>query len=69
VAFERLSEADREGALSGADLELLAEASWFTAHADRETEYNAGDPAAETATKATLRGLTTPVRLAALGWD
>jgi class 3 adenylate cyclase len=39
VAFESLSEADREGELAGADLELLAEASWFTAHADLETEY------------------------------
>ncbi len=33
-AFERLSEADRAGSLSGADLEALAETAFFTAHAD-----------------------------------
>ena len=33
-AFDRLSEADRAGSLSGADLEALAETAFFTAHAD-----------------------------------
>ena len=33
-AFDRLSEADRAGALSGSDLEALAETAFFTAHAD-----------------------------------
>jgi class 3 adenylate cyclase len=33
-AFDRLSEADRAGALSGADLELLAEAAFFVARAN-----------------------------------
>src|SRR5919108_4380698 len=33
-AFELLSGADRDGGLSGQDLEALAEAGFFTAHAD-----------------------------------
>jgi class 3 adenylate cyclase len=33
-AFELFSRADRDGDLSGPDLESLAEAAWFTAHAD-----------------------------------
>jgi class 3 adenylate cyclase len=33
-AFESFSQADREGDLSGPDLESLAEAAWFTARAD-----------------------------------
>ena len=37
-AYEQLSQADREGALSGADLETLAEASFFAAHAERGIE-------------------------------
>jgi class 3 adenylate cyclase len=37
-AFERLSQADRTGTLSGADLESLALASWFTGRADHELE-------------------------------
>jgi tetratricopeptide (TPR) repeat protein len=35
-AFEQLSQADREGDLSGADLEALALASFFGAHAEGE---------------------------------
>ena len=35
-AFEYLSQADRERSLSGADLEALALASFFGAHADGE---------------------------------
>ena len=35
-AFEQLSKADREGQLNGADLESLALASFFGAHADGE---------------------------------
>ena len=35
-AFEQLSQADREGQLSGADLEALALAAFFAAHADVE---------------------------------
>lgn len=35
-AFERLTEADREGNLSGADLEALALAAFFGAHAEGE---------------------------------
>jgi class 3 adenylate cyclase len=35
-AFEQLSQADRDGDLSGADLEALALASFFGAHADGE---------------------------------
>jgi class 3 adenylate cyclase len=38
VAFERLSEADRDGSLSGADLEGLALAAFFAAHADVEVD-------------------------------
>jgi class 3 adenylate cyclase len=38
TAFERLSQADREGQLSGADLEALALAAFFAAHADVELE-------------------------------
>lgn len=37
-AFELLSQADRDGRLSGADLEALALASFFAAHADVELE-------------------------------
>jgi class 3 adenylate cyclase len=37
-AFELLSEADRAGTLSGADLEALAETAFFAAHADLEIE-------------------------------
>ena len=37
-AYEQLSQADREGDLSGADLEIFAEASFFAAHADRGIE-------------------------------
>lgn len=37
-AFELLSRADAEGSLSGADLESLAEAAFFAAHADLEIE-------------------------------
>jgi class 3 adenylate cyclase len=37
-AYERLSVADREGSLSGADLEELALAAFFAAHADVELE-------------------------------
>ncbi|HSO28653.1 MAG TPA: adenylate/guanylate cyclase domain-containing protein, partial [Candidatus Sulfomarinibacteraceae bacterium] len=37
-AFERLSEADRAGRLTGADLERLAEAAFFAAHADAELD-------------------------------
>jgi class 3 adenylate cyclase len=37
-AFELLTGADREGNLLGADLESLAEAAFFAAHADRESE-------------------------------
>ena len=37
-AYERLSEADREGPLSGADLEGLAVAAFFAAHGDVELE-------------------------------
>ena len=37
-AFDRLSQADREGDLSGADLEALALAAFFAAHADVELE-------------------------------
>jgi len=37
-AFERLSQADREGQLSGADLEALALAAFFAAHADVELD-------------------------------
>jgi class 3 adenylate cyclase len=37
-AFELLSRADREGRLSGSDLEALAEASFFAARADMEVQ-------------------------------
>ncbi|HEY8801272.1 MAG TPA: adenylate/guanylate cyclase domain-containing protein [Candidatus Limnocylindrales bacterium] len=37
-AFELLSRADREGSLTGPDLEALAEAAFFSAHADAEVE-------------------------------
>lgn len=37
-AFELFSRADRDGDLSGPDLESLAEAAWFTAHADLATD-------------------------------
>ncbi len=37
-AYDLLSQADREGELSGADLEALAEATFFAAHAEREIE-------------------------------
>ena len=37
-AFDLLSQADRAGSLTGADLEALAETAFFTAHADREVE-------------------------------
>ena len=37
-AFDELSRADREGNLSGADLESLAEAAFFAAHAELEIE-------------------------------
>jgi class 3 adenylate cyclase len=37
-AFESLAQADREGQLSGADLEHLAEAAFFAARADIELE-------------------------------
>lgn len=37
-AHELLSQADREGELSGADLEALAEATFFAAHAEHEIE-------------------------------
>ncbi|HYU50628.1 MAG TPA: adenylate/guanylate cyclase domain-containing protein [Candidatus Limnocylindria bacterium] len=37
-AYELLDRADREGSLSGADLESLSEAAFFAAHADRESE-------------------------------
>ncbi len=37
-AFEQLSKADRAGQLSGADLEALALAAFFAAHADLELE-------------------------------
>lgn len=37
-AFELLSQADREGSLSGGDLESLADAAFFAAHAEREIE-------------------------------
>jgi class 3 adenylate cyclase len=37
-AFELLSQADRDGGLSGADLESLAQAAFFSAHADVELE-------------------------------
>jgi class 3 adenylate cyclase len=37
-AFEQLSRADREGSLSGADLEGLALAAFFAAHGDAEVE-------------------------------
>lgn len=37
-AFELFSRADQEGDLSGPDLESLAEAGWFTAHADLATD-------------------------------
>ncbi len=35
-AFEHLSQADRDGQLSGADLEALALAAFFGAHAEGE---------------------------------
>jgi class 3 adenylate cyclase len=38
AAFEQLSLADREAPLSGADLETLATAAFFAAHADAESE-------------------------------
>lgn len=47
-AFELLSQVDRDGGLSGRDLEALAEAAFFTAHAD------AADEARERAFKAYL---------------
>jgi class 3 adenylate cyclase len=37
-AFEQLSQADRDGQLAGVDLEALALAAFFTAHADHELE-------------------------------
>lgn len=37
-AFEQLSQADREGALSGDDLEALALSAFFAAHPDTELE-------------------------------
>src|SRR5712671_1834063 len=37
-AFELLSTADRESSLSGADLEALAEAAFFAAHADVQVD-------------------------------
>jgi class 3 adenylate cyclase len=37
-AYELLDRADREGNLPGADLESLAEAAFFAAHADRESD-------------------------------
>ena len=37
-AYDLLSQADRDGDLSGADLESLAVAAFFAAHADREIE-------------------------------
>jgi class 3 adenylate cyclase len=37
-AFDFLSQADREGSLSGADLESLAEASFFAAHGELEIQ-------------------------------
>jgi class 3 adenylate cyclase len=37
-AYQLLDRADREQSLSGADLESLAEAAFFAAHADRESE-------------------------------
>ena len=37
-AYELLDRADREGSLTGVDLESLAEAAFFAAHADRESE-------------------------------
>jgi class 3 adenylate cyclase len=37
-AFELFSDADRGGDLSGADLESLAEAAWFTGHAGLATD-------------------------------
>ncbi len=37
-AYDLLSQADRERELSGADLEALAEATFFAAHAEREIE-------------------------------
>ena len=60
-AFELFSRADRLAELSGTDLESLAEAAWFTAHAD------VGTDAKERAFKAHLAD--DPIRAAYLALD
>lgn len=61
-AFDLLSQADREGSLGGSDLEALAEAAFFSAHADLATE------AKERAFKANLAD-GNPLRAAYLALD
>ncbi len=61
-AFELFSRADQDGDLSGSDLESLAEAAWFTAHADLALD------AKERAFKAYL-AIGNPIRAAYLALD
>jgi class 3 adenylate cyclase len=61
-AFDLLNRADREGTLSGPDLEALAEAAWFAAHADLGLE------AKERAFTA-YRAADDPIRAAYLALD
>jgi class 3 adenylate cyclase len=55
AAFDLLSRADREGVLSGDDLEALGAAAFFAAHADLETELKERAFKAHLAEGGTLR--------------
>ena len=67
-AFDLLSGADRDGNLSGADLEALAEASFFAGHSDREIEIKERAFKAHLADQDEVRAAYVAMRLARDYW-